>query len=107
MAGSNPIDIEIDKLTRSIENTISGDKFNTEIIALTARDIKRLTKTDWVFDWKLEASNKNRAVYKLVIIHNPDIVQGLLSIEDKGDHIYMHLIESSKFNRGAKKMYSG
>lgn len=107
MPGSIPIDIEIDKLTRSIENTISGDQFKTEIVALTTKDLRRLTKTDWVFDWKFEAKNKNRVVYKLVIIDNPDIIQGLISVEDKGDHIYMHLIESNKFNRGAKKIYTG
>ena len=107
MPRRNPIDIEIDKLTRSIENTISGDQFKTEIIALTLSDIKKLKKTDWVFDWKVEAKDKDRSVYKLVIIDNPDIVQGLVSVQDRGDHIYMHLIESSKFNRGAKKLYSG
>ena len=28
-------------------------------------------------------------------------------MQDKGDHIFMHLIESNKFNRGTKKVYLG
>ena len=28
-------------------------------------------------------------------------------MQDKGDHIFMHLIESNKFNRGARKVYLG
>ena len=31
----------------------------------------------------------------------------MISIEDKHDHIYMHLIESSFFNKGTKKLYAG
>jgi hypothetical protein len=30
-----------------------------------------------------------------------------LSIEDKQDHIFMHLIESAKFNKGRAKVYVG
>lgn len=30
-----------------------------------------------------------------------------MSIEDKQDHIFMHLIESSKFNKGKGKIYFG
>ncbi len=35
------------------------------------------------------------------------IIQGLISIEDKKDHIFMHLIESAKFNKGRDKTYFG
>ena len=40
-------------------------------------------------------------------MNNPSIIQGLLSIEGKQDHIFMHLIESSKFNKGKDKIYLG
>jgi len=40
-------------------------------------------------------------------VNNPTIIQGLLSIEDKEDHVFMHLIESSKFNKGIDKVYFG
>ena len=47
----NQINIEIDKLTRSIENTITGEIFETEISRIDATNIKLIKKTKWVFDW--------------------------------------------------------
>jgi hypothetical protein len=107
MAIPRQIQVEIDKLTRSIENAISGDSFKTEILLASESDIKKTKKADWLFDWKKEAQNKEKHIYKLVIAGNTDIIQGFISLQDKGDHIFMHLIESSKFNRGAKKVYVG
>jgi hypothetical protein len=46
-------------------------------------------------------------VYKPVIVDNPNIIQGLISLQDREDHIFMRLIESNKFNRGNKKIYLG
>ena len=37
----------------------------------------------------------------------PTIVQGLISLEVKTDHVFMHLVESAPFNKGKSKMYSG
>lgn len=102
-----PFDIEIDKLTRSIENAITGDNFKTEVLELSLADIRKLKKAEWLFDWKAEAKQPDRKVYKLVIIDNPAVIQGLISQQDKGDHIFMPLIESNKFNRGARKVYLG
>ncbi len=99
--------IEIDKLTCSIENAVSGDSFRTEVLELTPGDIRKLKKTDWLFDWKAEAKQVDRTVYKLVIIDNTNTLQGLVSLQDKGDHVFMPLIESSKFNRGIRKVYLG
>lgn len=107
MASNKQIDIEIDKLTRSVENAVTGDSFKTEILPLATKDLKLLSKGDWLFDWKAEAKNKDKLVYKLTIIENPKVLQGLISLQDKGDHFFMHLIESSKFNRGARKVYIG
>ncbi len=100
MAKQQPFHIEIDKLTRSIENAITGDSFKTEILELTTKDIKSLRKSDWLFDWKVELKQSGKKVYKLVIIDNPLIIQGLISLQDRDDHIFMSLIESNKFNRG-------
>lgn len=100
-------DIEIDKLTRSIENAVSGDKFKTKVLKLTLKDIKGFIKTDWIFDWKVKATQKDKTIYKLVIVDNETVIQGLISLQDRGDHIFMSLIESSKFNRGTKKLYIG
>jgi hypothetical protein len=101
------VDIEIDKLTNSIENTVSGDVFDTEIFLLLPKDIKLIKKVDWQFNWQEQIKINDRDTYKLVIKDNPKIIQGLLSISDQGDHIYMHLIESAKFNKGKAKIYSG
>ena len=102
------IDIEIDRLTNSIVNTISGDSFLTEILPVTKEDIKGVTKKiGWKFNWKAEAKLADRKVYKLTIEGNPTIIQGLLSISDYDDHIFMHLIESAPFNFGGPKLYEG
>ena len=70
-------------------------------------DIRKIKKGNWLFDWKAEAKSIAKKVYKLVIIDNPNIIQGLISLQDRGDHIFMPLIESTKFNRGDKKIYLG
>lgn len=102
------LDFKIDKLTNSIENTVSGDSFQTEITLLTKYDIKTVSIRDrWIFDWKFELEQNDREVYKLTIINNPNIIQGLLSLSIKLDHIYIHLLESSPFNKGKLKLYRG
>ena len=101
------VDIEIDKLTNSIENTVSGDVFSTEVFQLFAKDGKQIKKSDWLFNWQEHLSNLERQTYKLVIKDNLKIIQGLVCLSDRRDHIYMHLIESAKFNKGKQKIYSG
>jgi hypothetical protein len=101
------IDIEIDKLTNSIENRITGDVFDTEVVQLFTKDKRQIKKEDWRFNWHAELSNANRQVYKLIINNNETIIQGLLCLEVKADHIYMHLIESASFNYGKDKVYLG
>jgi hypothetical protein len=97
----------IDKLTNSIENTLTGEVFDTEIIRLTSADNIQIKKADWQFEWLKELKDETKEVYKLTTVNNPTIVQGLVSIEDKQDHIFMHLIESAKFNKGKSKVYFG
>ena len=102
-----PLDFVIDKLTNSIENTSTQEVFDTEVVRLTLKDVSQIKKSDWQFDWAKEIKDKTKEVYKLTTVNNPTIIQGLLSIEDKQDHIFMHLIESSKFNKGKDKIYLG
>ncbi|WP_373515914.1 hypothetical protein [Persicitalea sp.] len=97
----------IDKLTNSIENISTGEVFDTEIVRLTGSDASQIKKSDWQFDWHKEMKDKTKNIYKLTTVNNPTIIQGLLSIEDKTDHIFMQLIESSKFNKGKAKVYLG
>ncbi|HRG10868.1 MAG TPA: hypothetical protein PLJ08_20005 [Cyclobacteriaceae bacterium] len=101
------LDLEIDKLTNSIENSLTGEVFDTAINQLSKTDLKTIKKSDWVFNWGLEFRTPKNEVYKLTTVNNPTIIQGLLSIEDKDDHIFMHLIESAKFNKGKDKVYLG
>jgi len=102
------IDIEIDKLTNSIENVITGDSFPTEVLLLEKLDLSHITKNNgWLFNWKSEFQFPDRDVYKLTIMGNPSIIQGLISITERQDHVYMHLIESAPFNLGKNKVYLG
>ena len=102
------LDFVIDKLTNSIENVVTGDSFATDISRLTTIDLKSITKRNqWLFDWKSEFTRPERDVYKLSIVNNGTIIQGLVSLEVKIDYVYMHLLESSPFNKGNAKVYSG
>jgi hypothetical protein len=101
------LDIEIDKLTNSIENAQTGEVFDTEITKLTIQSTNEIKKTLWLFDWKSEILDTTKEVYKLTTVNNPNVIHGLLSIQNMGDHIFAHLIESAKFNRGEGKLYLG
>ncbi len=99
---------EIDRLTNSIQNTISGDSFPTEVSLLTKADLKQVTKKNgWSFNWKVEFDNNSKEVYKLTINNNPNIIQGLLSLTMETDHVFMNLVESAPFNIGKNKLYEG
>lgn len=101
-------DFIIDRLTDSILNTISGDSFQTEVSTLKKSDLKNVSKKNkWNFNWKDEFNDLTKEVYKLTIVNNPDIIQGLLSITIENDHIFMNLLESAPFNIGKEKLYEG
>lgn len=102
------LDFKIDKLTDSILNRISGDSFPTEISLVTKSDLKTITLSKgWLFDWKYEFNQIDREVYKLTILNNIEIVQGLISLAIKSDHVFMYLLESAPFNIGKDKIYEG
>ncbi|MDH4461118.1 MAG: hypothetical protein QE277_06835 [Flectobacillus sp.] len=98
------ITVEIDRLTNSIVNARTGDILHTEISPLSPKEINR-TQKEWSFDWKTECSKGN--VFKLFIEGNPNIIQGLISLIDQKDHIYVSLVENAPFNIGANKVYEG
>ena len=98
----------IDRLTNSILNTVSGDSFQTEVIRLSKSDLKHITKNKgWNFNWKQEFDEIKKEVYKLTIVNNPNIIQGLLCLTIEQDHIFMDLLESAPFNIGKHKIYEG
>jgi hypothetical protein len=101
-------DFIVDRLTNSIVNTISGDNLKTEVSLLSKEDLKQIEKQKgWLFDWKAELKANNKEVYKLTIVNNLQIIQGLCSLTINADHVAIHLIENAPFNRGKTKLYEG
>ncbi len=104
----NGLDFVIDKLTNSIENVVTGDSFQTEVSFVSKNDLKIITKkSGWLFNWKSEQNSPEREVYKLTIVGNRNVIQGLISLEVKSDHVYMHLVENAPFNKCKTKTYAG
>lgn len=102
------LDFLVDDLTNSIRNRISGDSFQTEVSRLIKKDLKNITKkAGWNFSWRTELNDNANEVYKLTIVHNPDIIQGLISLRIEQDHVFMNLLESAPFNMGKDKLYEG
>ena len=102
------LDFHVDKLTNSIENIVTKDSFKTDILPLSPKDLKTVTKMNgWRFNWPDEFKDPARTVYKLVIVNNVDIIQGLISLTPEHDNVFMHLIETAPFNFGKNKMYEG
>ncbi|MGI4835881.1 MAG: hypothetical protein ACRYFK_20705 [Janthinobacterium lividum] len=95
----------IDKLTRSIENAQTGESFPTEVRPLSMTAARKLK--GWAFEWGREAAVAGRQVYQLNTADNPTVIQGLISLEAKSDHVFMHLVESANFNKGSNKAYFG
>ncbi len=108
MNQSKLLDFEIDKLTNSVQNTISGDSFQTDVSRFTIKDTHEVTKKKgWLFNWKIKLADNAKEVYKLTIVNNPSIIQGLLSLTIETDHILMNLHESAPYNIGHNKLYEG
>lgn len=94
----NYLDFEIGKLTRFVENVLSGDSFPTVIGYLTRADLKQVIKKNgWLFNWKKELDIDSRETYELTIQGNPCVIQELVGISVEDDHMYMHLIESAPY----------
>ena len=104
----NLVSIEIDKLTNSIEDAVTGEAFATAVLPVSAADLQTTTKKNgWRFNGREEARQSLRTVYKLVAVTKPTVVHGLISLENRGDHFYMHLIENAPDNLGRGKAYVG
>jgi len=102
------LSFEIDKLTRSIENVVTGESFLTVVLPITKADLKNVTKkSGWLFDWRAEFKASERKVFKLTTVENPNLIQGLVCLEVKADHVAMQLVESAPHNLGKHKMYEG
>ncbi len=104
MVRKQHVDIEIDKLTNSIENLITGESFETEFSRVTSKEIKKI---DWLFDWNKELKDKHNEVYKMTTVENKHIIQGLVSLRTDNKFISVGIVENAKFNRGKDKIYLG
>lgn len=101
-------DFIVDRLTNSIINVNSGESHKTEIALLLKEDLKLLNiEKRWLFNWHEEYISQDRKVYKLIIASKNNVLQGLTSLSMKNDHVFIHLIENSPFNKGKHKLYEG
>jgi hypothetical protein len=102
------LDIEIDALTESVVEVSTGKIFKTDVSKASIEFLKTIHKKNgWKFNWKKEAKEENRLIYKLVLEKNKSILLGLISFEIKQDHVHIHLIENSPENDGKIKVYQG
>jgi hypothetical protein len=61
-----PLDFAIDKITNSIENVLTEESHDTQIVKITLKELKAVTKKNgWVFDWKYGFKQADREVYLL------------------------------------------
>lgn len=101
------VSIRVDKLTRSIDEVATGQRHETVLLHLQTEDAGSIKKSQWLFDWRAELLEPGREVYKLCRTGELGVIQGLLSLEDRRDHIFVHLVENAKFNRERSKKYIG
>src|SRR5947207_3366993 len=109
MMKRNPrrLDFEVDELTNSIKDTLTGEVFETDVLLLSEENRVPIRKLKWAFDWGYELSQPGQQVYALTTKVDPSVWHGLVSASDRHDHVFMHLIESAPMNRGKDKLYTG
>jgi hypothetical protein len=100
-------DAEIDEITNSIKDVATGRELPTEVVRVLSVQRLQIKKKQWLFNWHLELDQPGREVHKLIAVEDPATIHGLICLEDLGDHVFAHLLESASFNRGRAKKYSG
>ena len=102
------LDIEIDILSESVVEVLTGKIFKTHVSKASIEFMNKIHKKNgWKFNWKKEAKLHNRNIFKLTLKSKRLILLGLLCIETKEDHIHIHLVENSPDNVGRLKIYHG
>ncbi|SDM72563.1 hypothetical protein SAMN05421823_12119 [Catalinimonas alkaloidigena] len=91
------------RLRQAIRNTRTGEVFDALVLPVTAADLR--TTTAWLFDWK--QAQQEAMLYKLVTPGNEKILHGLIGLQDRGDHLYVTLVENAPAHRGRHKVYQG
>lgn len=97
----------IDKITNSIEDAMTGESYDTEVVPIVIADLKIiLKKNGWRFNWKRELKYGDRQLYKIVV-KGDTAIQGLISLQHFENYIELHLIETAPHNYGKSKRYIG
>ncbi len=97
----------IDKITESIENSVTGKSYETVVVPIVSGDLKNVMKKNgWRFNWKTEFKFEDRRLYRL-IIKGDETIHGLISLQVAENYIEMHLIETAPHNYGKSKQYLG
>lgn len=92
---------------KGILQTETGERMPTQFVLLTDKSSRQIKKASWVFDWQGESRKTDRHVYKLVMLSEPDTIQGLVSLSFETGFVFVHLIENAAFNRGEGKFFDG
>lgn len=101
------LDFTVDALTHSIVLAATAERFETDIQPLNVQDLKVLVKkSGWKFNWRKEYKENDHRIYKLCVV-GEDEIQGVISMEDKTDHMYVRLLENAPFNIGQNQLYRG
>lgn len=101
------LDFTVDALTHSIVLVQTTERLETEVLPLEQQDLRVLIKkSGWKFSWRKEYKENSNGIYKLCVVGDAKI-QGIISIEDKTDHIYVRLLENAPFNIGRNQLYKG
>ncbi len=106
MAKKRTRSIEIDKLTNSIEEVATGKSVATHVGRVLLED-RLIRAKDWRFGWVKGFGEPRHEGYAFTPEPHPRGPPGLVSIEDRGDHVFMHLLESARFNQGKGKLFLG
>ena len=102
------LEIEIDVLTESVVEITTGKIFKTKMVQTDKDFLNTIHKKNgWKFNWKKEAVQKDRNIFKLTLKNKSNYLLGLISIEKKDDHVHIHLVENSPENIGKSKRFAG
>ncbi|SDD02732.1 hypothetical protein SAMN02799630_02049 [Paenibacillus sp. UNCCL117] len=87
-----------------IENA-TGRQVPVTVTRMQLRDIQEM-RPGWTpgFNWRLYFKYPAVEVYKIMVTGS-NRIEGALALEYQGDHVWIHLIEKSPFNRGAAEQY--
>ncbi len=97
------LNILIDDLTNSIKHRETGTEFETIICLVTHEEL--LSLNSWQFNWLEEKSNGQ--IHKLTTKIEPQLIQGLISLNKEKGFIFISIVENAPFNIGKNGLYLG